>query len=353
MAPPRQHPISRNPILKSGHSLIPLLLLFPLWIMLSGRSAGSTLSDPLRAPAPAPAFQTQDCPYDPFEPNDTFSTAYSISPGLWEAVICPQGDEDYFQFSVTAGDTIRLDLTNLPDDFDLFLWDPSGYLTARSQNTGTTSEHIEHVASQTGGYRANVFGYGGVWSVNPYTLQVAVLTPTPTPTPTATNTPTSTPTPTPTSTPTPTPTPTLTPTSICPPDAYEPNDDGFNAAPISPGQIQAYICPQGDEDYYSFYVTGGNVVILDLTNLPENYDLLLWEPGKATPVAASRQPATTPEHVEHYVPSWNNYIAGVFAPQNAWSATPYALRLAIVTPTPTPTGMPGHIKIYLPVLLHM
>jgi len=157
------------------------------------------------------------CPFDAFEPNDTFEEAAAspISPGGENTgYICGSGDEDYFAFSVTAGQEIIADLygmvDNLPDDFDLELYDPGRSLVAISNNGGSLPERIVHTASQSGTWYARVYGFADVYSaVDPYRLLVT-LTATPTPTITPTSTRTNTPTPTPTGSPTPTPTPTAT-----------------------------------------------------------------------------------------------------------------------------------------------
>ncbi|MBC8249669.1 MAG: PPC domain-containing protein [Anaerolineales bacterium] len=171
------------------------------------------------------------CPTDAYEPNDNFAQAANINPGVAHtAYICGSGDVDYFEFYVTAGQEITIDLygveDDLPDDYDLGLYDPDEGYVAISNNAGTTPEQIVHTADQTGTWYARVYGYLGAYSaLAPYKLLVTLsaiptptntptgtATPTPTNTPTRTSTPTATPTNTPTGTPTHTPTPTPTAT---------------------------------------------------------------------------------------------------------------------------------------------
>jgi len=104
-------------------------------------------------------------------------------------------DKDYYKFAVTAPVTIYLSLTNLPADYDLYLFDswrnPIGY----SAYGGMTAEYITNTVTISGVYYALVQGAGPVYdTANPYGLAVslepasatATATPTPTGTPTAT-----------------------------------------------------------------------------------------------------------------------------------------------------------------------
>jgi hypothetical protein len=49
------------------------------------------------------------CNADPFEPNDTPETAFTVSYGdTIAAEICPLNDYDYFSFTAQAGDFVRV-----------------------------------------------------------------------------------------------------------------------------------------------------------------------------------------------------------------------------------------------------
>ncbi|MFQ5592741.1 MAG: DNRLRE domain-containing protein, partial [Anaerolineae bacterium] len=123
------------------------------------------------------------CPTDAFEPNDSFEQAAEgawINPGEENtAYICGSGDVDYFAFSATAGQAIMIDLygavDNLPDDFDLELYNPGQGVVAISNNGGTTPEQIVHTAEQSGTWYVHVYGYLGAYSaVDPYNLFVTL-----------------------------------------------------------------------------------------------------------------------------------------------------------------------------------
>ncbi len=98
--------------------------------------------------------------------------------------------------------------------------------------------------------------------------------------------------------PTPPPQPTQVPPSECP-DPYEPNDNFSQAALVIPGTtIQAYICTQGERDYYKFYVGSGKTITVTLFNIPSvhDYSLRLADPNR-TVVDKSNQPGNTDEQI--------------------------------------------------------
>jgi len=290
-------------------------------------------------PTPTP---TVTCP-DPYEPNDTFETAWPISPGSHQSYICGAGDMDYFQFSARLADTIQLLLTDLPQNYDLALLDPFSQERARSEEGGTDDEYIEwYVDSQIGDYtqyRVVVFGHGDDHDAGaPYTLQLTVVTGE-----------------------TPTPTPTSTPPS-CAYDPWEPNDVFSEAAAISLGVlIQAGICPPADEDYYRFYVPENHTIGLQLGSLPADYDVCLWGPDGLLyphPVGAcSRNLGTAPEAVSARANVSGEYRAQVFGKMLSWDeGDRYDLLVTVSSPTPTrtptvtrtPTSTPTPTRTPLP-----
>jgi len=188
----------------------------PNWIQYEAPLEGKVLTD-------NNFWDELECPYDDYEPNDSFSQAAAIDPEEeYTAYICGRDDGDYFEFYVTAGQEITIDLygveDGLPDNYDVELYDPDEGYAGGSYNPGTDPEWIFHTADQTGYWYVYIYGNEGAYSaLAPYNLWVdlsAIPTSTPTSTPTATSTPTPTPTGTvpPTHTPTHTPTATSTPT---------------------------------------------------------------------------------------------------------------------------------------------
>lgn len=97
--------------------------------------------------------------------------------------ICPAGDEDWYQFEVTGGSTVTIEatLTNLPADYDLYLYNTYGYQRGISTNSGTTSESLTFTLSSISDSKE------GLWFVRvvgatpttfhptkPYTLEVSL-----------------------------------------------------------------------------------------------------------------------------------------------------------------------------------
>ncbi len=312
--------------------------------------AGYTLSNeigaaPTNTPTPSPT--PTSCPNDWKEPNDSFETAALLAPGsnYLSLYICPNGDEDWFQFSVNVGQTIDLSLNTLPADYDLYLYDPNGAQVAQSNNGGQADEPIQYLALLSGNYRARVVGYNGAFSTQEYGLWIDILNPTATWTPTATPSATLTPTPTDTPTPTSTPTPTITPTEPACPGDYAGND--FNSAnDIYTGNLYtAYLCPAGDEDWFKFPAIMGQQITVQLLNPPADYGFQLYSPSQQLLV-------DVPSAAGGYNIFWTAYMAGeyrarVYSPSGVYSSRAYNLKLLLsatptptVTPSPTPTTFP-------------
>ncbi|MCY7409606.1 MAG: T9SS type A sorting domain-containing protein, partial [Chitinophagales bacterium] len=87
------------------------------------------------------------CP-DGFEPNETIEQASSLyfrggSSITRSAPIQEKGDKDYFTFTTTGNQSnIKVVLTNLPLDYNLFLYDNNGVQIGKSKEIGTTNEVI-------------------------------------------------------------------------------------------------------------------------------------------------------------------------------------------------------------------
>ncbi|MGQ9494041.1 MAG: peptidoglycan DD-metalloendopeptidase family protein [Anaerolineae bacterium] len=146
---------------------------------------------------------TQACPPtcpDPYEPNNSFSSAWRVTPGTYQSYICCGAgtDLDYFTFYANSGDRIEIWLSNLPYDYDICLYNPGQSQIGCSAAGSTSNEYIAHTAQQTGDYYIKIYGFSGACSSSsPYTLRLALSSPTRTPTlPTPTATRTRTPTPT-------------------------------------------------------------------------------------------------------------------------------------------------------------
>lgn len=100
---------------------------------------------------------------DVYESNNTLSAAKTIPVNTdIYGLISPSGDNDYFKFTTTSPNTyIRIDLSNLPADYDIRLYNSSGSQLAISQNGGTTPEVITRNTSSAATYYVRVYGYNG------------------------------------------------------------------------------------------------------------------------------------------------------------------------------------------------
>ncbi len=114
---------------------------------------------------------------DVYESNNSLSAAKTISNnGSIQALISSSSDNDYFKFTTTSSaPKVKINLTNLPLDYDVRLYNSSGSQIGISQNGGTTSEQIVYNSATTGRtYYVRVYGYNGAFSTTScYTLSVA------------------------------------------------------------------------------------------------------------------------------------------------------------------------------------
>ncbi|MFZ5354086.1 MAG: C25 family cysteine peptidase [Bacillota bacterium] len=102
---------------------------------------------------------------DPYEPNNTMSEAYSIDSGAdYESFIYSVSDVDYYTFTINQTGVISATLTNLPYDYDLYLYNSAGTQVAYSYNGSTANESINYTATSTGNYYLKVIGYNGAYS---------------------------------------------------------------------------------------------------------------------------------------------------------------------------------------------
>lgn len=114
------------------------------------------------------------CP-DQLESNNTLSGAKGISIGVNVlAQIASGTDLDYYSFSNnTTQSNISISLSNLPANYDMKLFSPTGALLLTSQNTGTNTELINYNTNVIGLYKVQVYGYNKVYNnINCYTLKV-------------------------------------------------------------------------------------------------------------------------------------------------------------------------------------
>jgi hypothetical protein len=113
---------------------------------------------------------SSNCGTDIYEANNTQAASKAITPGTSiRALICASGDIDFFSFTNTsAAPHIRVQLSTLPADYDLFLYNSAGTLINKSENGSTTSESITYNNAPVGTYYVRVIGYNGANNTTAY-----------------------------------------------------------------------------------------------------------------------------------------------------------------------------------------
>jgi Bacterial pre-peptidase C-terminal domain/Secretion system C-terminal sorting domain len=100
------------------------------------------------------------------EPNESLAAASLISVNTAiSSQIASSTDVDWYRFTNSAAQpNINILLSNLPGDYDVYLYNTAGTLLGSSTAGGTTSESIVFNTSTVGTYYVRVIGYNGVSS---------------------------------------------------------------------------------------------------------------------------------------------------------------------------------------------
>jgi hypothetical protein len=152
---------------------------------LTGLTAGSTYNYQVQAVCSAGAgvyssassfttTSTSTTCTDSYENNNSLNTAKTIVKNAnITARISTSTDKDYFKFTTTTADrNIKIDLTGLPADYDVKLYNSSNTQIGISANTSTTNESIIYNNGAAGTYKVYVYGYNGAFnSTACYTLR--------------------------------------------------------------------------------------------------------------------------------------------------------------------------------------
>jgi hypothetical protein len=110
---------------------------------------------------------------DVYESNNTLSASKSIAVNTnITALIGSTTDQDWFKFANTStARNIKVTLSNLPLDYDLYLYNSAGTLLYKSENGSNTSETIKYNGAPVATYYIKVVGYNGANSASCYTLR--------------------------------------------------------------------------------------------------------------------------------------------------------------------------------------
>lgn len=103
---------------------------------------------------------------DTYEPNNTTAQAYAITSNTtYSSYISSASDVDYYKITPSRTGTVTISLTNLPYDYDVYLYNSAGTQVAKSTKSSTSNESISYNAS-AGTYYIKVIGYNGVYSTS-------------------------------------------------------------------------------------------------------------------------------------------------------------------------------------------
>ncbi|MCD6413205.1 MAG: carboxypeptidase regulatory-like domain-containing protein [Elusimicrobia bacterium] len=107
-----------------------------------------------------------------YEPNNDFSYAYAIPKDTTVySYIWTSDDADYFSFYLERRGTSTINLTNLPFDYNLYLYDANGATAAYSSSGGIAAEGISVYLTGNSTYYVKVSGFDGAYtSTGTYTL---------------------------------------------------------------------------------------------------------------------------------------------------------------------------------------
>lgn len=109
-------------------------------------------------------FTTASTCTDVYESNNTSSTAKTAPLNTdFTALISSTTDVDWFKFTTVSPNVkVKVDLTNLPADYDMVLYKSNASTKlGTGANGGTTSEQIKYNATSAATYYLKVYGYNG------------------------------------------------------------------------------------------------------------------------------------------------------------------------------------------------
>jgi hypothetical protein len=114
---------------------------------------------------------------DSYETNNSLNQAKTIAVNTnILAKLTSSTDQDYFKFNnTTANKNIKIELSTLPADYQVALYNPSNQLVASSLNAGTANEIIIYNTSTVGTYRVRVYKAGTTFNASYcYTLRANI-----------------------------------------------------------------------------------------------------------------------------------------------------------------------------------
>lgn len=218
---------------------------------------------------------------DTYEPNNNQVSAMSAFPA-WGAsnqtasinsYVFDAVDEDFFTVQLSGNGTLTIDLSNLPDDYDMELLDALGVPVVPAANsTGNSAEQIVYPYNSSSPVTLfiKVKGKAGAFSTcSPYTLSINWVA-----------------------------------GNGCA-DTFEPNDLASSAANSFPVlyntavniTLNSYLFTSTDEDVFQLGFDGTGTLTLTLSNLPFDYSLELLDFDGTTVISTSNNPGIQNEQL--------------------------------------------------------
>ncbi|KKL85184.1 hypothetical protein LCGC14_1957270, partial [marine sediment metagenome] len=166
---------------------------------------------------------------DIYEPNNNFSSAWSLMPNLYTDLTILGGDNDWFRLeNITYFDFLNITIffNHSEGDLQLELYNPSNGLQALSNST-SDNEQILFNATDPGAWRIRVYHMYGNSDVN-YTLDILVNA------------------------------------GVLGDDIFEPNDDFSNARSINSGYYANLQIAGGNEDWFKVPLIVGDIISVNI-----------------------------------------------------------------------------------------
>ncbi len=190
---------------------------------------------------------TGPCTDDTYEDNDSAEVAKPVEMGTYSNFVsCPE-DEDWFAVELAAGEgvLVNINFTDEEGDIDTTFVDATGAVLD-SSTSASDNEELQVTAVDAGTYyiKVTLFSDGGNDVGNAYDFEIAAP-------------------------------------PECLADSYEVNNTAETAATVATNSpISSLNVCTGDADYYSFEVTTGQEVSVDLTFLDDqgDVDATLYDP---------------------------------------------------------------------------
>lgn len=116
-------------------------------------------------------------------------------------------------------------------------------------------------------------------------------------------------------------------------DSYEYNDDIDYAYELTnrAGSLSANLDDANDEDYFSIYITKGETISVELSNLARNYNLKLYNPSE-TYVIGSTKSGTNDESFTYTATKTGYHYIRIYGYGGAFCSTNYLLEYSISIP---------------------